>query len=166
MREREHAEVEVGAFLCNGAAADYRIYNGIKLLTEEHGNDCGRRFISAETVVVAGGRNGKAQQLGVFVNALYDRGEECEELHVLHRRLAGIEQVLSVVGRERPVVVLAGAVHAVEGLFMQQADHTVAESRFLHYLHCELVLVGGGVRAGEYRSHFVLTGSNFVMLGL
>ena len=40
-----------------------------------------------------------------------------KELGVIRGGLAGVEQVLARIGRERPVIVLAGAVYACEGLF-------------------------------------------------
>ena len=117
-------------------------------------------------MIVARSRHRKPQQLRVLVNALYHCGKERKELHVLHGRLARIEQILTVIGGKRPVVVLAGAIHSVKRLFVQQAHHSVTQRRFLHDLHCELVLVGCRISAGEYRRHFMLCGSNFVVLCL
>ena len=36
----------------------------------------------------------------------------------------------------------------------------------LHQFHCKLVVVGCNIGSGEYRCHFMLGRSNFVVLGL
>ena len=166
MRERKYAEIEIIALLFDGTAVYERFYHRVELLAEKYRNDSRRCFISSESVIVSRCSHGKAQQLGIFVNALYHCRKEGQELHVLHRRLTGVQKVLSVVGGKRPVIMLSGAVHAVEGLFVQQADHSVTKSCLLHDLHRELVLVGGSVRSGEYRCHLMLRGSYLIMLGL
>ena len=61
---------------------------------------------------------------------------------------------------------LAGAVDAGKGLFMQQADETVALGDLLHRLHDELVLIVGGVGVAVDGGHLVLTGGDLVVLGL
>ena len=61
---------------------------------------------------------------------------------------------------------LTGAVDAGKGLFMQQADETVALGDLLHRLHDELVLIVGGVGVAVDGGHLVLTGGDLVVLGL
>ena len=58
---------------------------------------------------------------------------------------------------------LARAVYAGEGLFVQQAHEAVAVCDLLHDLHRDLVLIAGGVRVGEYRGHLVLCRSDLVV---
>ena len=77
-------------------------------------------------MIVAREGDGAAQQLLILVHALDEGGEEKQKHGVLAGRFAGGEQILARVGRERPVDVLTGAVDAGKGLFMQQADETVA----------------------------------------
>ena len=85
---------------------------------------------------------------------------------LLARRLARLEQVHARVGRDGPVVVLAAAVDAGKGLFVQQADKTVLAGDLLHYLHRQLVVVGGDIGGGEDRRQLVLAGRDLVVLGL
>ncbi len=79
---------------------------------------------------------------------------------------AGLEKVLPRVGGEGPVVVLAGAIHPGEGLFMEEAHQAVAVRHLFHDLHHQLVLVAGGVGVGIDGGHLVLGGGHFVVLGL
>ena len=61
---------------------------------------------------------------------------------------------------------LTGAVHTLEGLFMQQTHHAVLSGDALHQLHGELIVVGGDVDGGEDRRQLVLCGSDLIVLGL
>jgi hypothetical protein len=93
------------------------------------------------------------------------RAEE-QELEVLVRRLARLEQVDARVGAHRPVVVLARAVDARERLLVQQADEPVAARDVLQDLHHELLVVGADVRVLEDRGDLVLRGGDLVVAGL
>ena len=117
-------------------------------------------------MIVAGGRDGDAEQILVLMHRLDDSREEQQELQVFLGALAGAEQVFAGIGRERPVVVLAAAVHAGEGLLVKKANQTVALSGFLHDLHGQLVVVGRDVGGGEDRRELVLRRSDLVVLGL
>ena len=117
-------------------------------------------------MVIAGGGDGDAQQILIVVDRLDHGAEEQQELRVLTRRLTGLEQVDARVGRDGPVVVLAGAVDAREGLFVQQADHTVLAGDLLHELHGELVVVSGDVGGGEDGRELMLRGRDLVVLRL
>ena len=61
---------------------------------------------------------------------------------------------------------LARAVDAREGLFVQQAHKVVALGDLFHRLHDELVLVARGVGVGVDGGHLVLAGGDLVVLGL
>ena len=61
----------------------------------------------------------------ILVHGADDRGAEHQELRVLVRRVAGLEQVALLGVAERPVDVLARAVDAGERLLVQQALHAV-----------------------------------------
>ena len=61
---------------------------------------------------------------------------------------------------------LAAAVDAVKGFFMQQANKTMTQSYTFHELHHQLVMVRCYVGSGEDRCQLVLCRSNLVMLGL
>jgi hypothetical protein len=108
---------------------------------------------------------GVAEQVGVLIDSLDDGGQEDQELQVLHGGVARVQQVL-VGGGHGPVVVLAAAVDAVEGLLVEQAHQAVALGHLAHHLHGQLVVVGGDVGGGEDGGHFVLGGGNLVVLGL
>ena len=116
-------------------------------------------------MIVAGSGNGGTQQIGVLVNSLDDSSQEHQELQVLHGGVARVEQIL-VGGGHGPVVMLAAAVDALKRLLMLQADQTVLGSNLLHHLHRQQVVVDGNVGGVEDGSQLMLTGSNFVVLGL
>ena len=93
------------------------------------------------------------------------RGEEDDELQVVERGVARIEQILGL-GAKRPVVVLARTVDALKGLLVQQADQVVAGGDELHLLHHDQILVDGLVDLAIDRCELMLAGSNLVVLGL
>ena len=117
-------------------------------------------------MVVACRSHGKSQQVRILVNCLDDSNQECQELRVLHRRLTRIQQILTIVSGQRPVIVLTRTVDSCERLLMEQANQIVLKGDLLHKLHCELVLVGCQVSRCEDRSIFVLCGSDLVVLCL
>ena len=82
------------------------------------------------------------------------------------RRIPRIEQVLSSVGGDRPVVVLSGAIDPCKRLFMEQADKVVPFGNPLHQFHGQLVVVRSDIGRGEDRRQLVLRGRNLVVLGL
>ena len=142
-----------------------RFKNGGQLVAEEHGDHGGRRFVGAETVIVAGGGHGHAEQILIFVDRLDDGAQEKQELCILIGRLSGIEQVHAGIRRNRPVVVLAAPVHAGERLLVKQTDHAVLLRDLLHQLHGKLVVVGGDIGRRKDRSKLMLRGRHFVVLG-
>ena len=76
-----------------------------------------------------------------------------------------IEQVFAAVGRHRPVIVLAASVNSVEGLFVEQANHSVAIRDGFHNGHYDLIVIYRFVRGGVNACKFVLCGGDFVMFG-
>ena len=144
----------------------YGVENGGQLVAEEHRDDCGRSFVCAESVVVAGGGDGETQQILIVVNSLYNGAEEQQKLCVLVGGLAGGEEVYSRIRGQRPVVVLARAVDSGERLLVEQADKSVLCGNLLHYLHGQLVVVGGDVCCGVDGRQLMLRGRNLVVLGL
>lgn len=148
----------IGASVCDC------LHDAGKLFAQEHTHDCGRRFVCAETMVVGRGRNRNAQQILMRVNRRDDRRKYKQKLRIVLRTFAGVEKVARI-RRNRPVVVFAASVYAVERLFVKKAGHIVLCRNLFHDFHCELVLVGGNVDGGEDRRKFVLSGSNFVVFG-
>ena len=108
---------------------------------------------------------GHAQQLLVLVDRLDDAGQEHEEAQVLHGVLARLEQVAPV-GGQRPVVVLARAVDALEGLLVLQAHQAMMAREQAHLLHGQQVVVDGAVGVLEDGRQLVLRGSHLVVLRL
>ena len=167
LRQDVDAELHDGLFRARvGLILFDRIEDRRQFIAEEHRHDGGRRFVRAEAVVVAGGRNREAEQILIIIYGLNDRDEEEQELCVLIRRGAGAQQVDAGIRGHRPVVVLARAVDAVERLFMQQTDQTVPRRDLLHDLHGELVVVGGDVGRGVNRGQLVLRRGDLIVLRL
>ena len=132
---------------------------------QEDRDDGRGRLVGAETVVVARGGNRGAQQVGVLVDGRHERGEKHQELQVLGGHRARLQQVLAV-GGKRPVVVLAGAVHVLEGLLVLEAGQAVARGHELELLHREEVVVDGERALLKDRRELVLGRRDLVVLGL
>ena len=108
------------------------IHNGGQLIAQEHGDDGGRRFVRAETVIVAGVGGAHAQKARVLIHRLHHRGEHEQEHPVLLRIAARLQQIMPGIRRQRPVVVFAAAVDPRKGFFMQQAYQPVTQGNLLH----------------------------------
>ena len=139
------------------------VHHVLKLIAEEDRDDGRRGLVGAEAVIVAGAGDRDAEQFRILGHGADDRDAEDEELGVVVRVVAGVEQVLAGVGRHRPVVVLAGAVDAGERLLVEQADQAVLVGGLPHHVHAELVVIGGEVRVLEDRRDFVLARRDFVV---
>ena len=140
--------------------------NLFQLIPHKHGDDSRRRFVSAESVVIAGGGDGSPEKTGVVIHGSDDGGEEDQKTSVLRRRLSRIQEVFAGVGHQGPVVVLAAAIDPFERLFMEQAGEAVAVRHLLQYLHGQLVMVRGDVADLKDRRHLVLGRRHLVVLGL
>ena len=143
-----------------------RLEDLVQFGAEEDRDDRRRGLVGAEAVVVADVRGRGAQQPLVLVDGLDHRRAEEEELGVLGGRVAGLQQVVAGVGAQRPVVVLARAVDAGEGLFVQQADQAVAAGDVLRAPPSPAVVVGGDVGVLEHRRDLVLGRGDLVVAGL
>ena len=73
------------------------LHNILELIAEEDGDNGGRRLVRAEAVVIADAGCGHAQQVRMAVDGLDDAREHQQELQILVRRLARVEQVLAEV---------------------------------------------------------------------
>ena len=112
---RQHVNADAQRLVLGGGVVvlgNDGVDDALKLRAEEDGDDGRRSLLRAQTVVIACKGNRAAQQLLIFVHALDEGGEHQQEERVLAGGLAGGEEVLARVGRERPVDVLARAVHA------------------------------------------------------
>ena len=164
-RQGGQAHLQIGLFRLIDLLVGDGLHHGGQFVAEEHGNDGRRRFAGAEAMVVARRGGGDAQKVLMLVHGVHHRGEEEQKLHVLRRGLARLEQVHARVRGQGPVVVLAAAVDAGKGLFMEQADKVVLDGDLFHHLHGQLVMVGGDVDVGEHRGQFVLRGRGLVVFG-
>ena len=147
---------------CDFAGLD-RAEHLLELGAQEDRDDRRRRLVGSEAVVLPGARDRRAQQRLVLVDGLDDRRAEEQELQVLRRGVAGVEQVQAGVGAHRPVVVLARAVDAGERLLVQQADQPVAAGGVLHDLHRQHLVVGADVGVLEDRRDLELVGRDLVV---
>ena len=142
-----------------------RLYYLFKLVAYEHGNDSRRSFVCAESMVVSRACGGDTEKVLILVNRLYNSDKEKQELCVFVRSSAGIEQILSLIGRQRPVIMLSASVYAGERLFMKQADKAVSFGNLFHHFHGELIVVACYICCSKYGSQLMLSGSDLVMLG-
>ena len=92
-------------------------------------------------MVLAGVGDARAEDVGVHVDAADDGEQEREELGVRVRVVARVEEVLPVVGRHRPVVVLARPVDAGERLLVDQEHEAVLRRELPHHRHDDHVVV-------------------------
>ena len=117
-------------------------------------------------MAVSGTHDGGAQQVLVFVYHHQYVYQEGKEQHVPFRILARCKQIDTRIGAKRPVVVLAGAVHAVVGFFVKQYGEVMLACDAFHQIHHKLVVVVGKVGILKDRRQLKLVGSYFVMAGL
>ena len=166
-RHGVHADTKHAAvFLLILGAVDDGLDDGIQFITQEDGNNGGRCFAAAQAVVIAGGSNGAAQEILIFIHALQESGQEQQEPGVLGRSLAWLEEVFAGISSQGPVIVLTGAVDAGKGLFMKQAHQIVLGCHLLHDGHHHLVVIAGGIGISIDGCQLMLAGSALVVLGL
>ena len=96
-----------------------------ELVAQEDRDDRRRGFVRAQAVIVAGRGDDGPQQALVLLHGTQHGRAEHEELGVLVRRVARVEQVALRRAAERPVHVLARAVDAGERLLVREARHAV-----------------------------------------
>ncbi len=115
---------------------------------------------------VGGAHNGGFEEAVVAMDGGHDVDDKRDELEVFFRGLAGSEEEFSAVGAEAPVVVLAGAVYAGKGFFVEENTEVVAACNFGHERHEEEVVVVGEVCLLENGRELKLVGGNFVVARL
>ena len=139
------------------------IHHVLKLVAEENGDDGRRRLVGAEAMVVGRTAHRDAQQFRIAGHRPQNGHAEDEELSVVVRRIAGIEQVLAGVGGHRPVVVLARTVDAGERLLVQETRQTVLVGGAAQDLHRQHLVIGRQIGVFEDRRYLILAGSDFVV---
>ena len=114
------------ACLAAGGAALFDLLENVgQLVAEEDRNDRRRSFVGPQAMIVAAVGHRDAQQVRMQVDGPNHGRAEHQELRVVVRLVARIEQVAHAGTAQRPVDVLAGAVDAGKRLFVQQAGHAV-----------------------------------------
>ena len=150
-----------------GGAAGFDLLEYIRqLVAQEDRDDRRGRFVGAQAMIVAGRSHHRAQHALMRIDRTNDRSAKHQELGVVMRRVAGIEQV--AVGRrsKRPVDVLARAVDAREGLLVRQTGHTVFLGDRTQLDHDQLLMIGCYVGALEHRCNLVLARRHLVVARL
>ena len=137
-----------------------------QLLAQEGRDDGGRRLVGTQPVGVRRTGDGGFQQSVVAVYGHQRIHYEGDETQVLFGQFAGCVEQDAGIRAQRPVVVLATAVDALEGLFVQQYAEAVVACHFTHQGHDEHVVVYRQVAFLEDRSQLELVGSHFVVTGL
>ena len=137
-----------------------------QLLAQERRDDGWRCLVGPKAVGVGGTHDAGLEQRVVAVNAHQGFHHEGDEAQVLLRRLArGVEQCARV-GAEAPVVVLARAVDAGEGLLVQQHAEAVLARHLLHERHEQHVVVVGDVGLLEDGGYLKLVRRHLVVARL
>ncbi len=109
---------------------------------------------------------GRSSEYGSVDIHRFDGGrEEEQEPGIFSGIVPGLQEVLSVIGGDGPVVVLSRSVHPGKGFFMEQGHQAVAEGYFFHSFHHQLVGIHRHGNRSVDRGQFVLMGSHFVVLG-
>ena len=134
-----------------------------QLIAQENRNDCRRSFVRTEAMIVAGGRDHRAQERAPSMHRTDHGRAENQELRIGVRIVARVEQI--ALGRiaDREVDVLARAVDPGKRLFVQQTSHAVFFGHALERDHHQLLMVGREVRMLKDRRDFVLAGRDFVV---
>ena len=96
LRQHRDADLHEAALLGALRLALLELIDDVLQLVAEEDRDDGRRgFVGAEAVIVGGAGDGDAQQLGILGHGADDGDAEDQELGVVVRRVAGVEQVLA-----------------------------------------------------------------------
>ena len=92
-------------------------------------------------MIVARARDREAKKILIIVHRRDYCGENEQKQRVFLRFFPRVEQVFALRGAERPVVVLAASVHALERFFVQKAGERVLVRDLFHKLHRQLIVV-------------------------
>merc|ERR1712188_1438 len=104
-------------------------------------DDRRRSLLCTQAVVVPSCGDGAPNSITVLVDGVCESCDESSEVGLTLSGLTWCIEVLATVRVEAPVVVLAGAVDACEGLLMPEHHQIVASSDVVRHLHGKLVLI-------------------------
>ena len=134
-----------------------------QLGAEERRDDGWGSLVATQAVGIGGAHDAGLQQTVVAIDRHQRLDDEGDEAQVLLWRLARGVQQHSRVGAQAPVVVLARAVDAVEGLLVQQHAESVVAGNLLHQRHEQHVMVDSQVALLEDGCQLKLVGSHLVV---
>mmetsp|Transcript_6718 Transcript_6718/g.21657 ORF Transcript_6718/g.21657 Transcript_6718/m.21657 type:complete len:388 (+) Transcript_6718:522-1685(+) len=146
-----------------GAAGDDRVHVRLETSARVERDDGGRGLLCTQAVVVARGRHGAAHELVVLLQAVRQASDARDEELPRGVGLSGVEEVEASVCADGPVVVLAGAVDAGEGLLVEEDGQAELLRLLRRHLHEENIVVrreGGLAVDGR---HLVLRGGDLVV---
>ena len=136
-----------------------------ELIAQKDGHDGRRGLMRAQTVIVAGaGHSGPQQAAELMHGADHGRAEN-QELGIGVRGFAGIKKRAQLRVADGIIDVLARAVDAAEGFFVQQAFQAVALGHVAQGGHDDVVVVHGQVAGLVERRDLVLAGGRLVVAG-
>ena len=165
-RQGGNADLHAGA----AGLVGHTVHDGVddvgQHVAQIDGDDGRRGFVGAQTMIVARTHRAQTQGDTVLVHGPEHGGQEDEELGIVQRGLAGIEQVVALGITDGPVVVLAAAVDAGKGLFVEQTDEVMPRRDLVQQVHDEHVVVGGDIGVLVDGRDLELTGGHFIMPGL
>ena len=137
-----------------------------ELAAEEDADDGRGRLLSTQTMGVGGSHNGGLQEGVVLLDGHHHVDQKGDEAEVLLGRFARGEEADTGVGAQRPVAMLARAIHAGEGLLVQQHLESVPAGNFVHQRHKNQVLVDGQIGLIVDGRQLELIGCHLVVAGL
>ena len=161
-----HADSHVGLF---PSAVIRSLFDGLQnlrqLVSQENGDDGGRRLEPAQAVIVSRAGDRGPQHILILVHCLDHAHQEKQELRALVRAVPRLHQIVTGIRGQAPVIVFSASVHALERFFVQKAHQPVPAGHLFHDFHGQLIMVAGHVRDRVDRRHLVLGRSCLVMLG-
>ena len=88
----------------------------LPLLSKEYRDDCRRRFIRSQPVIISWVSRRLPQKIRVFIHRFQDTRKHQQELDIFMRRLSWLQQVLPIICGKGPVIMLSGTIHASKWL--------------------------------------------------
>jgi len=134
-----------------------------ELCAEKRRYDGWRRLVGSQTVGVRRAHDARLEQSVVTVDSHQRVDDEGDEAQVFLSRLSRSHEGGAVVSPERPVVVLSGAVYALEGLFVEQHSEAVGARHLAHERHYEHVVVHRQIALLVYRGKLKLVRCHLVV---
>ena len=123
------------------ASVGDEVQNVREVFSEVDAHDGRRSFRGTKPKVVLRRRGRETQELRVSVNRPADRRAEDEELEVAFRSVARIEQILSRIRPDGPVIVLSGTIDAGKRLFVQETEESMTPRDLTKELHDEHLVI-------------------------